>query len=76
MTDKPTASKYYHKAVAHLGAGDTRGALEAWQKAEGMGLNRDSLNRAEFDQYEKIKAQIEKIRGPSVTKANSTSKAG
>jgi cellulose synthase operon protein C len=76
VTDKPTASKYFHKAVAHLGAGEARAALEAWQKAEGLGLNRDAINRMEFDLYEKTKAQIEKIRGPSVTKADSTRKAG
>jgi uncharacterized protein HemY len=68
VTDKPTASKFFHKAVAHLGAGDTRGALEAWKNAEALTLNRDAINRMEFDLYEKTKAQIDKLRGPSVTK--------
>jgi cellulose synthase operon protein C len=65
VTDSPTASKYFHLAVAHLRAGDTRAAVDAWQQAEGMGLGRDSLNRMEHDLYEKVKVEIDKIRGTS-----------
>ena len=69
VTDSPTPSKYFHKVVAHLSAGENRAAVDAWQKAEGLGLTRDSLNRMEFDRYEKVKAEIDKIRGTAVTKA-------
>ncbi|HVT26803.1 MAG TPA: tetratricopeptide repeat protein [Lacipirellulaceae bacterium] len=76
VTDNPTASKYFHLAEAHLGAGEKREAVEAWEKAEGLGLNRDSLNRMEHDRYEQVKAEINKIRGPAVTKSDGLRKAG
>jgi tetratricopeptide (TPR) repeat protein len=76
VTDGPTASKYFHKAVAHLRANESRNAIDAWQKAEGLGLNRDALNRMEHELYEKVKGEIEKIRGPSVTKSETLRKAG
>lgn len=76
VTDGPTASKYFHKAVAHLRAGESRNAIEAWQKAERLGLNRDALNRMEHELYEKVKGEIEKIRGPAVTKSETLRKAG
>lgn len=76
VTDNPTASKYFHKAQAHLLAGDNRGAIEAWEKAEELGLNRDALNRMEFDHYEKMKTQIDQLRNASVTQAEPTRRAG
>ncbi len=76
VTENPTASKYFHLAEAHLSAGERRAAVDAWEKAEGLGLTRDSLNRMEQDRYEKVKAEIEKIRGPAVTKSDSLRKAG
>ena len=57
VTDSPTASKYYHKAVAHLGAGENKAAVKAWQKAEELGLDRDSLNRMEYEQYDEMKKE-------------------
>jgi tetratricopeptide (TPR) repeat protein/Flp pilus assembly protein TadD len=75
VTDSPTASKYFHLAQAHLGAKESRAAVEAWEKAEGLGLTRESLNRMEFDRYDKAKAEIEKIRGP-ITKSDTLRKAG
>jgi len=76
VTDNPTASKYFHLAQAHLGAKESRAAVDAWEKAEGLGLSRESLNRMEFDRFEKAKAQIDKIRGTSVTKSDRLGKAG
>jgi tetratricopeptide (TPR) repeat protein len=76
VTDGPTASKYFHKAVAHLRANQSRAAVAAWEKAVGLGLSRDSLNRMEHELYEKVKIEIEKIPGTSVTKAQPVSKAG
>ncbi len=75
VTDNPTASKYFHKAVAHLRAGQRRAAVDAWQKAEELGLKRDILNRMEFDLYEQTKTEIDKLRGASVTKAEPLRKA-
>ena len=74
VTDGPTASKYYHKAVAHLLAGENKAAVEAWQKAEERGLNHDSLNRMEFDQYEETKKKIDQIRNKKVTSSESPSR--
>jgi tetratricopeptide (TPR) repeat protein len=76
VTDNPTPSKYYHLAVAHLKAKESRAAVEAWEKAEGMGLTRESLNRMEYDQYDQIKTEIDKLRGRSVTKSEPLRKAG
>lgn len=76
VTDNPTASKYYHKAVAHYKANEMRNAVEAWEKAEGLGLNRDSLNRMELDQYDDMKSKIDQLRKRSVTQAEPARKAG
>ena len=40
VTDNPTARKYFHKAVAHLGAGENTAAIEAWDKAAQPGGRR------------------------------------
>jgi tetratricopeptide (TPR) repeat protein len=63
VTDNATASKYYHKALAHLLAVENREAVDAWEKAEGLGLSRDALNRMEYEQYDETKAKIDQIRG-------------
>jgi len=76
VMDSPTPAKYFHKAVAHLRAGENRAALEAWRKGEGMGLSRESLNRLEYNLYDQIKGEISKIGGPAVTKAEPLRKAG
>jgi tetratricopeptide (TPR) repeat protein len=76
VTDNPTPSKYYHLAAAHLKAKESRAAVEAWEKAEGMGLSRESLNRMEYDQYDQLKTEIDKLRGRSVTKSEPLRKAG
>lgn len=78
VTDNPTASKYFHKADAHLRAGENRAAVEAWTKAEQLGLSRDVLNRMEHERYEEMKKQIDQIRGggPSVTQSEPLRRAG
>lgn len=76
VTDNATASKYYHLAVAHFKANEPREAVEAWEKAEGMGLSKESLNRMEFDQYDDMKTKIDQIRKKSVTQAEPARKAG
>lgn len=59
VTDNPTASKYFHKAQAHLLAGQTEAALEAWQQADEMGLSREDTPEIERDSFDKVKAQID-----------------
>jgi hypothetical protein len=76
VTDNPTASKYFHKALAHFKANEMRAAVEAWETAEKLGLNRDALNRLEFDEFEEMKTNIDKLQKRSVTQAEPTRKAG
>jgi tetratricopeptide (TPR) repeat protein len=66
LTDNPTPAKYFHKAVAHLGASENTSAIKAWDDAHKDDEDvRSSLNRMEFEQYDRTKAQIEKIRAQS-----------
>ena len=65
LTDNPTASKYFHKAVAHLEAGQNTDALDAWKAALKMGLTRESVNRLERDQYDRVKTRIERLQTAS-----------
>jgi tetratricopeptide (TPR) repeat protein len=76
VTDNPTASKYFHKAQAHLLAEENRAAVEAWEKAEGLGLTEKSLNRMEHELYEQLKSKIDQLRGGSVTQAEPLRRAG
>ncbi len=76
VTDTPTASKYFHKAHAHLLAQENRAAVEAWEKAEKLGLNHDAINLMEIDIYEDLKSKIDQIRGSSVTQADGLRRAG
>jgi hypothetical protein len=76
VTDNPTNAKYFHKAQAHLLAGENRAAIEAWEKAEELGLTRDALNRMEHGNYDQVKAKIDQIRGASVTQAEPLRRAG
>lgn len=71
VTDRPTASKYYHKALAHFKDGQNKAALEAWEKAEELGLSREAINRMEYDQFENMKKQIDQLRGKKVTHTES-----
>lgn len=76
VTDNPTASKYFHKAQAHLLAGQNRAAVEAWEKAEELGLDHDAVNLMEVELLDNLKAKIEQIRGNSVTQADGLRRAG
>jgi tetratricopeptide (TPR) repeat protein len=77
VTDNPTASKYFHKAQAHLLARQNREAVEAWEKAEELDLSRESLNRMEYEKYDEMKTKIDQIRGgASVTQTELSRKAG
>jgi tetratricopeptide (TPR) repeat protein len=66
LTDNPTPAKYIHKAIAHLGAGQNTAALKAWDEAHKLNKDaRSTLNRMEFDQYDRTKTEIDKIRSQS-----------
>ncbi len=66
LTDNPTPAKYFHKAVAHLGAGENTDAIKAWDDAHKQDKDvRSTLNRMEFENYDRTKAKIEQIRGQS-----------
>ncbi|MEX2315838.1 MAG: hypothetical protein WD669_01710 [Pirellulales bacterium] len=67
VTDTPTAAKYFHKAVAHLLAGQNKAALESWAEAEKLGLSRDSLNLLEHDQFQEMQTKIEQLRTGNTT---------
>lgn len=76
VTDNPTASKYFHKAQAHLMARENRAAVEAWEKAEALGLDRDALNLMELGLYEQLKTKIDQIRGAPVAVDDGLRRAG
>jgi tetratricopeptide (TPR) repeat protein len=58
----PTASKYFHKALAHLGNKQNKAAIDAWAEAEKLGLTRESINPLELPRYQEAAAQITKLR--------------
>lgn len=66
IASDPTATKYFHKAIAHLRAGENKAAMQAWDKMEEMGLSLDDLNRMEHPIYEEMKAKIEDLRAGRV----------
>ncbi|WP_425396115.1 tetratricopeptide repeat protein [Aeoliella sp.] len=63
VTDNPTASKYFHKSLAHMGLGQKTEALKAWEKAEDLGLSRESVGRLEAEEFDELASQIDKLRG-------------
>jgi tetratricopeptide (TPR) repeat protein len=64
LTENPTAAKYFHKAQAHLGAGENTAAIKAWDDAHKLEKDvRSTLNRMEFKSYDEIKPKIEQLRG-------------
>jgi tetratricopeptide (TPR) repeat protein len=62
VTDNPTESKYFHKAVAHLGAEQNSQAIESWDLAVEYGLTRDVINRLERERFDDTKAKIDRLR--------------
>ncbi|WP_442483419.1 tetratricopeptide repeat protein [Aeoliella sp. SH292] len=62
VTDGPTASKYFHKAQAHMGLNQKSEALAAWKRAEELGLTRETVGRLEEKDYDELAAQIEKLK--------------
>jgi len=66
LTENPTPAKYFHKAQAHLGAGENTAAIKAWDDAHKLEKDvRSTLNRMEFEAYDQAKPKIEQLRGQS-----------
>jgi len=66
LTENPTPAKYFHKAIAHLGAGENTAAVKAWDDAHKLNKDpRSTLNRMEYEQFDRTKTEIDKIRSQS-----------
>lgn len=59
VIDRPTASKYFHLALARMLAGQMDMASQAWQQAVDLGLTRDSVAVREREQYDQLKGRLE-----------------
>ena len=67
----PTAVKYYHMARAQALAGNEEEALDAWQKANEMEIEMDSLPLIEQPGYRETEQLIEKLSSESTRLTNS-----
>lgn len=67
LADAPTAVKYFHKALAHYRAGEKSAAIQAWEKAEELGLGPDVIDRMERQRYGELKAKMDELRPKSTT---------
>jgi tetratricopeptide (TPR) repeat protein len=78
ISDDPTAAKYFHKAIAHLGAGQNQAALQAWDKALELGLSTQELDPMDRSRFDTVKSTIEQLRtpGPTTPEAAPLSAAG
>lgn len=61
LTDNPTASKYFHKARAHMLAGEVKKASDAWRQATERGLSRETIAKAEREHFDQLKQQINSL---------------
>ncbi|MEO1496906.1 MAG: tetratricopeptide repeat protein [Planctomycetota bacterium] len=59
VIDRPTPTKYFHKAIAHLMAGQTEEAMAAWKEATDRGLSEDDISDLEIEQFRSVKEQLE-----------------
>ncbi|HEX6964059.1 MAG TPA: hypothetical protein VF175_19480, partial [Lacipirellula sp.] len=63
----PTPSKYYHLAVAELGAGNEAGAKAAWQRAQADGIAPDKVSELERDQLQEFAEKMKQLGASSPT---------
>ena len=59
VTDGPTASKYFHKAVAHLRANQSRAASEAWEKAAANAVGQAAKSLRDLRVAEVVKLDLQ-----------------
>ena len=57
--------KYYHLARANMLAGDSKAALEAWESATELGIEKGKVPTAEQEEYDGVQNQIEALRTQS-----------
>lgn len=67
VIDRPTASKYFHLAVALSKAGRTDQASESWKEALDRGLTRESVTRLEREQFDEIQQKLGQAAGGGLT---------
>ena len=63
----PTPSKYYHLALAELGAGNESGAKAAWQRAQADGIGPEKVSELERDQLEEFMAKMKQLGASAPT---------
>lgn len=59
VTDLPTASKFFHKAIAHLRSGENEQAARSWEKSLELGLERSEVSALEKAMFDEIKSELE-----------------
>jgi cellulose synthase operon protein C len=57
----PTPSKYYHLALAELGAGNEAGAKAAWERAQADGIAPEKVSELERDQLAEFSEKMEQL---------------
>jgi tetratricopeptide (TPR) repeat protein len=58
VIDAPTASKYFHLALALDGLGQEAEAKAAWEQGVSLGLTRDSVSKLEQAEFDRAEAKI------------------
>lgn len=54
--------KFFHLAVANMLAGNTEAALDAWGRAQQLGITKEKLPLMEQPDFERIRGEIEGLR--------------
>jgi tetratricopeptide (TPR) repeat protein len=63
----PTPSKYYHLAMAELGAGNEAGARAAWQRAEAEGIAPEKVSELERNQLQEFTKKMQTLGAARAT---------
>jgi cellulose synthase operon protein C len=63
----PTPGKYYHLAMAELGAGNEAGAKAAWQRAEADGIAPEKVSELERKQLEEFSKKMQGMGASQAT---------
>jgi cellulose synthase operon protein C len=59
IADSPTAHRYFHLAQAYAGDSKRDLALNAWQRAKGLGLEESTVDPLERDAFRQLRAQLD-----------------
>jgi hypothetical protein len=63
----PTPSKFYHLAVAELGAGNQQAAMAAWERAEADGIGPEKVSELERDQLLEFSKKMDSLGATAPT---------